>query len=214
MKYYSQYNQDSYLETNFFKGYKNGIFMDVGSHDGITINNTLYFEREHNWHGINIEPIKEVYDKLIVNRPSSININCAICNYEGTTDFVLNKGYPEMISGIKDYYNPKHFDRLKIHIQESGGSSEIVKVSTRTIESICKEHNIKNINYLSIDVEGAEFEVIKSINFDEVFIDIIGFENNYEEDSIPIIKYLNEKNYVMVHKGSDIFMINKNSKFY
>lgn len=214
MRFYSQYNQDSYLENNIFKGYKNGYFMDIGAHDGITINNTLYFEKENNWSGINVEPIKEVYDKLVVNRPSCININCAVCNYEGMTDFVLNKGYPEMISGIKDFYNIKHFDRLKRHIKESGGTSEIVKVCTRKIENICKENKITHINYLSIDVEGAEFEVIKSINFDETFIDVIDFENNYEEDSIHIIKYLEDKNYVILHKSSDIFMINKDSQFY
>ena len=44
-KYKSQYNQDSYLENQIFKGYKNGFYVDVGAHDGLTINNTLYFER-------------------------------------------------------------------------------------------------------------------------------------------------------------------------
>ena len=43
--FYSQYGQDKYLETNIFKGYKNGFYVDVGSHDGIIINNTLYFEK-------------------------------------------------------------------------------------------------------------------------------------------------------------------------
>jgi hypothetical protein len=42
--FYSQYGQDKYLETNIFKGYKNGFYVDVGAHDGIIINNTLYFE--------------------------------------------------------------------------------------------------------------------------------------------------------------------------
>ena len=39
----SQYSQDEFLENNVFKGFKNGVFMDIGAHDGITINNTLYF---------------------------------------------------------------------------------------------------------------------------------------------------------------------------
>ena len=76
------------------------------------------------------------------------------------------------------------------------------------------EHNISHINYLSIDVEGAEFEVIKSINFDKVFIDVIEFENNYDDTSIPIVQYLEDKHFVIIHKTLDIFMINKASKFY
>ena len=85
----SQYKQDRYLEENVFKGYKNGVFVDVGAHDGISINNTLYFEKYNNWSGINIEPIKSVYDKLLINRPNSKNINCAVCNSDGETDFFV-----------------------------------------------------------------------------------------------------------------------------
>ena len=64
--FHSQYGQDEYLEKTIFKGYKNGIFVDVGAHDGVSINNTLYFEKNHNWTGINIEPIKNIYDSQII----------------------------------------------------------------------------------------------------------------------------------------------------
>ena len=74
--FYSQHSQDEFLEKNVFKGYKNGFCVDVGAHDGLSINNTLYFEKYNNWKCINIEPIKKVYDRLVKNRPSSININC------------------------------------------------------------------------------------------------------------------------------------------
>ena len=50
--FYSQYKQDEYLENRFFKGYKNGIYVDVGAHDGVSLNNTLYFEKNNNWRGI------------------------------------------------------------------------------------------------------------------------------------------------------------------
>ena len=58
--YNSQDNQDKYLEETVFRGYKNGVFVDVGAHDGLSINNTLYFEKYNNWTGINIEPIKTI----------------------------------------------------------------------------------------------------------------------------------------------------------
>ena len=89
-----------------------------------------------------------------------------------------------------------------------------IKVETKKLETICDSHKIAHINYLSIDVEGGEFEVIKSINFDKVYIDVIGFENNYNNTSIPIIKYLEERNYVVIHNSLDIFMINTSSVFY
>lgn len=216
--FYSQDNQDKYLEENIFKGYKNGTFVDVGAHDGLTINNTLYFEKNNNWSGINIEPIKKVYDNLVLNRPNSININCAVCNNDGETDFLCNKGYTEMLSGIKDTFDRRHFVRLLSENVTMGSSTELIKVKTLKLETILDMYNILHINYLSIDVEGAEFEVIKSINFNKVFIDVIGFENNYEDTSIHIIEYLKNKNYVICenksqNKNIDIFMINKNSSF-
>ena len=51
-------------------------------------------------------------------------------------------------------------------------------IKTERLETILDKYNILNINYLSIDVEGSELNVVKSINFEKVFIDVIGFENN------------------------------------
>ena len=212
--FYSQYKQDEYLETHIFKGYKNGIFMDIGAHDGVSLNNTLYFEKYKNWSGYNIEPIQKVYDKLITNRPNSVNINCAVSNNDGTEEFICNTGYTEMLSGLKKTYDVRHFYRLENENKQMGSTTEVIRINTKKIETICNEYNIKNINYLSIDVEGGEFEVIKSINFDKVFIDVIEFENNYNDTSIPIIQFLEEKNYVLLNKSIDIFMIHKNSIFY
>ena len=213
----SQDNQDRYLETNVFKGYKNGFYVDVGAHDGITINNTLYFEKTNSWTGINIEPIKPVFDKLVTNRPNNINLNCAVCNNDGETEFLFNTGHTEMISGIRNTFDNRHLQRLHSENMQMGSTTKIIKVNTKKLETILDEHNVSHINYLSIDVEGAEFEVIKSIHFEKVFIDVIGFENNYDDVSVPIVTYLESKHFEVIpihHKCLDIFMIHKNSMFY
>ena len=212
--YYSQDKQDYFLENNVFKGYKSGIYVDVGAHDGVTINNTLYFHKNNKWNGINIEPMKSVYDKLLINRPNDKNINCAICNYDGKTEFICNNGYTEMISVIKETYDKRHYNRLDNENKLMNASSEIIMVDTKKLETIFDENNISHVHYLSIDVEGAEFEVIKSINFDKVFIDVIGFENNYNDTSVPIIEYLQSKKYFVINKSMDIFMIHERSIFY
>lgn len=211
--FYSQYKQDEYLETTIFKGYKNGFYVDVGAHDGVSLNNTLYFETNNNWHGINIEPIKGVFDTLVKNRPDDVNINCAVCNRDGEADFFLNEGYTEMLSGIIENYDARHLERLKNENMEKSATTQIVKVNTKRLETIFDEQGVSHINYLSIDVEGAEFDVIKSINFDKVFIDVIGFENNYTEVSKPIILYLEYKGFKVDKISTDIFMINRRSKF-
>jgi FkbM family methyltransferase len=209
----SQFGQDRYLETMVFKGYKKGFFVDVGAYDGIRINNTLYFEQNNQWTGINVEPLKDIFDKLCVNRPNSINLNYAICNNEGTAEFICNSGCTELLSGLKDNYDPRHITRLHHENTSIGGSSKLITVKTTKLETVFDTYNIKRVHYLSIDVEGAEFDVIKSINFDKVFIDVIGFENNYEDVSIPIINYLFSKGYIILLKSHDVFMINIKSEF-
>jgi FkbM family methyltransferase len=213
MTFYSQEKQDEYLETTIFKGFKNGFFMDVGAHDGVSLNNTFYFEKNNNWTGINIEPIKLVYNKLVENRPNCINLNLAVCNNDGEADFIRNSGYTEMLSGLKYKYNDKHKKRIISENSTTNSKSYIIKVNTKKIETITDEYNIKHINYLSIDVEGAEFDVIKSINFDKLYIDVIGFESNYEEESKEIILYLQSKGYNVIYQTIDIFMIHENSQF-
>lgn len=212
-KFYSQFEQDKFLEENIFKGYQDGFFVDVGAHDGITINNSLYFEKNNNWKGINIEPIKEVYDKLTMNRPKCINLNLAINDYEGESEFICNSGYTEMLSGLKEHFDPRHLNRLNSENIYYGGDTKIIRVPVKRLENIFAEYNISRVHYLSIDTEGAEFPVIKSIDFNKVFIDVIGFENNYEDASVNIIKYLEEKGYKILKKYTDIFMIHKDSRF-
>ena len=213
--FHSQYKQDEYLETAIFKGYKDGFYVDIGAHDGVSLNNTLYFEKNNNWRGINIEPIKAVFDRLVENRTTdrNININCAVCNRNGEADFYLNEGYTEMLSGIIENFDARHLERLMNENTEMSATTQIVKVNTKRLETIFDEHAVSHINYLSIDVEGAEFEVIKSIDFTKVFIDVIGFENNYTEVSRPIILYLEYNGFKVDRISTDIFMINRRSKF-
>ena len=213
MTFYSQCGQDSFLEQTIFKGFKNGIFVDIGAHDGKWINNTLYFEETHNWTGINIEPIPSVYNKLIINRPTCINLNCAVDETEGFSEFCMNIGYSEAISGLVYHYDERHKNRLNNECNIHGSTSNIITVKTERLDTILKTHNINHIHYLSVDVEGAEFAVLKSINYDDVFIDIIDFENNYNDTSVPIIDFLLDKGFILVKKYTDIFMIHNKSEF-
>ncbi len=216
MQYYSQrsHKQDEYLYKNFFYDTYDGFFVDVGAHDGIDISNSYFFEKNFNWKGINIEPIPYIYNKLKENRTNSINLNCAISNEEcDDVPFLLGIGYTEMLSGLVKSYDPRHLQRMDTENIYHNSRKEIIYVKTRTLESIFDEYNVKHINYLSIDTEGSEFDVIKSINFDKVFIDIIDFENNYLDVGEPIIEYLKNKDYKILKSGNEVFMIHKNSKF-
>lgn len=211
--YYAGNKIDEFLSTYIFKQHKNGYFVDVGANDGVTINNTLFFEKYYNWSGINVEPLDEPYNKLIINRPNSINLNLAIDNKDGETEFIYNTGYTEMISGLKKTYDPRHFNRLTNELHANGGTSTLKIVKTKTLKTIFRENCITHINYLSIDVEGGEKNVLESIDFNDVFIDVISFEDNFSDVTKGVIKFMEENNYIFVGRFGDIIMIHKNSKF-
>lgn len=204
--FYSQQGQDKYVASKFFPYLRYGVFVDVGAYDGETYSNSLHFEKK-GWTGICVEPLPKMFKKLHNNR-KCVCINAAIDTEEGEVEFISNSGYTEMLSGIKKYYPEKHHDRRIKEQSIMGGDTEIIKVPTVRLDTLFKQHGIKRIDYLSIDVEGGEYAVIKSIDFDNVDIHVIGFEDNYQEDSVAIIIYLINKGYIYDSRtGGDIFMV-------
>jgi len=214
IEYLGQLEQDKILDNNIFKKMENGVFVDVGAHDGLYISNTYIFEKYRNWTGICIEPLPKRYNDLLNNR-KSILINAAICEKNGECDFLEIEGYSEALSGIVDNYDPRHLNRVDNELKYYGGSNKIIKVPTYTLEYLFDKHNINKINYLSIDVEGSELNVLKGINFDKVFIDVIDVEDNFPDiTSKTITPFLENLGYnYKFNIKWDIIFIHKDSKF-
>jgi FkbM family methyltransferase len=213
--YYSQERQDEYLDKNIFKGYCKGVYVDVGAHDGRDLSNSLFFEESRQWSGILVEPKTDVFDKLKINRPNNRLFNCAVDSNVGWGMFINNTGYTEQISGLQKYMHHNHYSRLKNEIETFGGQSDLIKVRTMPLSILFDITGTKHVHYLSVDVEGAEMAVMKSIDFDAVHIDVIDFENNYWDTTLPVINYLKTHRYrVLNYHGLDIMMIHEESIFF
>ncbi len=212
--YFSQpsVGQDNYLNEHIFKGKKNGIFVDIGAHDGITHSNTYFFEKELHWTGICIEPLPIVFEKLKQNR-KSILVNGCIGLQSGESPFLMVEGYPEMLSGLQETYDPRHLDRLHAEIAQYGGSYTIALVKVYLLMDLLKLHEITHIDYLSIDTEGSEFAILKTIDFDRVTIDVLSIENNYKDEAIR--RFLSGYGFslVAVLGNQDEIYVNAHSSF-
>jgi FkbM family methyltransferase len=180
MKFYSQLQQDIILYEKYFKNINNGVFVEVGAHDGEEGSNTLFYEESLNWSGICIEPHPELYNKLIKKR-KCICVQSAVCMNEGEEIFIKLTGHPTAISGLERMYDNRHLQRIKNELDIPGSFKEIITVKTTKLQNILSNNNINEIHYLSIDVEGAEIEVVKSIDFNNTFIHVISIENNYPD---------------------------------
>lgn len=215
--YQSQWQQDQWLNENVFHNKKNGVFVDVGAHDGVDINNTYFYEKELEWTGICVEPIPNIYQKLRDNRSAKCVHGCAY-NKNGTVKFQWLDGYTEMLSGIEETYNSKHCDRVDRELKQHGGNRTLIEVPCYTLEKLLEDSNITHIDYLSIDTEGSEMQVLEGINFDRVKIDVIEVENNYPEELPMFNKFLNEKGFEMggrltgdvIYFNKDVFILNEN----
>ena len=198
--YLSQYGQDKFI-VEYFKFMKNGVFIDIGANDGKTLSNTYYLEKELSWNGIAVEPSPKVFKRLEKNR-NCILLNACISDNTGNAEFLELSGHTEMLSGLVDKYDSRHIKRIDDEIEEFSGDKNYIQVPCYKLEDVIKEEGLSKINYLNIDIEGGEFDVLKSIDFTNLDIDIIGIENNYKENNIK--NYLHQFGYNLIAiVGSD-----------
>lgn len=210
MNYISQLGQDRFVDEYFNKK-ECGFFVDIGASDGVEISNTFFLEKKRNWSGICVEPIKEKFDLLQKNR-NSINLNICISNFEGETEFTQIDGYANMLSGISDKYHKTHIERIQGEVNHYGGKINKININVKPLQKIFDEYNITKVDFCSIDTEGSELDIIKSIDFEKTEIEVFIIENNYKENEIE--KFLNEKGYSLFKKleWDDVFVKNKKPK--
>jgi FkbM family methyltransferase len=182
--YRSQSGQDKWVSENLLKGLHGGVFVDIGANDGVTLSNTLWLERHLEWTGLAVEPNPVVFARLKANR-SCTAINACVSGTTGRQVFQAVSGYGEMLSGLVDEYDPRHEDRILKEVHEKGGSVEQMEVDCYTLSDLLSTYGLESVDYLSIDVEGAELSILQSIDLRRFHIQVIGVENNYEDYRIP-----------------------------
>jgi len=196
-----------------FKDKYIGTYVDVGAQHPISNNNTyLLFKR--GWNGINIDLDRKNIDLFNLSRPNDINLNYAISDKEGETDFYF---YHES--------SPINTLNKKVKEYQKAKISEIKKINTFTLNNVFKKINFdKNIDYLNIDVEGYEDKVLSGFDINKYkpsvvsveYLDLkmkkLEFKNNNLDNLLNsnIYKYFNDNNYYFVNwLHSDLIFIHK-----
>ncbi len=179
---YSQLGQD--LEViKCYKYKSNGFFVDIGASDGIEISNTYLLESRFSWRGICCEPILSKFEKCVKNRKNSICYNEAVYNQSGleiSFDIANNDAH---FSGISE-----HIDCHKPFVDSN---STTIKVKTISLTDVLDNANAPLfIEYMSLDTEGSEFEILKNFNFEKYTFGLIDVEHNYIEPRRSEIKNL------------------------
>ena len=202
-KYTSQAGQDKMIKKNFFDGKKNGFFIEIGAYDGISGSNCYHFERFLNWDGIAIEPSNIQFEKLKKNRKCKV-LNNAISDEVKEVEFIeVTEGLTQM-SGINDSSFERNF---KIISNNQASKTDSIKLKTITFDEIVPKN--KDIDYLSIDIEGGEMNLLKSIDFKTNSIKVISVENNIPKEQ-NLKNFFEEINFTYLDRiGQDEIFYNR-----
>ena len=201
-KSYAMDGEDIAIQK-YVKHTNNGFYVDIGSHHPLQRSNT-YLLYQTGWHGINVDINDFTLDLFNHLRPDDINIQSAISDYNGDIDFYYQKNFSQL--------NTTDINWDKENFRNN---FQTKKIKCQTFNNLLDQTKYKNqkINFLNIDVEGAEMKVLKSLNFNKynpevICIEILGYRhlsNSEKESKIKsdeVYKFLLEKSYKKVWSGS------------
>ena len=180
-----------------FKDKKKGIYIDIGCHHPL-INNNTYILYKRGWNGINVDLDFSSIEMFNFFRPNDFNCKVALSNKKGESDlfFFHNRAPKNTLNKI----NGK-------------GAKLVKKIKTDTLDNIIKQSklSIKKIDFLTIDVEGNELNVLRGFDLNKyepkvIVLELINKKNNsFHEQEIKdiqkskIYKYMIKKNYKLAN---------------
>lgn len=177
-----------------FNEKKNGFFVDIGAAGGVIINNTLLLEKRYHWRGICIEANPEAFEELVTVRNATC-LCCCVDEKEGEVQFVQHGFLSGIVGDSTD-------------TQTAEGDHKVLKLRTRPLKAILDENKAPHtIDYLSIDVEGAEERILGNFPFSEYRFLCLTIERPK-----PMLRELLQKNgYLLVKEipGYDCFYVHE-----
>ena len=200
-KSYAMDGEDTAINV-FNKKTEKGFYVDIGAHHPIQRNNThLLFKK--GWEGINIDVNKFSIDLFNFLRPRDLNLQIAVSDKEGEISFFYQKKFSQLNTTDKEIAK----ENFQGNFQE-----KIVKC--QTIQNILdnSKHKNKKIDFLNIDVEGAEMKVLNTLNFEIydpslICVEILGYREMQSEQrekeikNDEIYKFLVNQGYKKVWSG-------------
>ena len=194
----SQLGQDlfAYIET---LDSKSNYFVEIGATNGKDLSNTFLLEKEFGWEGILLEPAKIWADDLINNRDCQIDFRAIYPTSNKTLDFIevkKTKNSTAALSHIKELGYKKN---LRNSIQ--------YEVETVSINDLLYHYKAPDvIDYLSIDIEGNEFNILKTLDLEKRRINVITVEHSFRKrDRKNIYNLLSKKGYVRKYSEISLF---------
>lgn len=168
--YRAQNGEDRWLEE-YFGGRRHGFFVDVGAYDGVDLSNSYHFE-QIGWSGVLVEPDPDRAANCIAQRPRSRTFCCAAVGSPLTTEIVFHRADAGVYSTTR--LNDDHAKR----VAGMGMALAEMRVPAMTLDSILEEVGAGKVDFVSIDVEGGEMDVLEGFDIRRWAPEIVVVESN------------------------------------
>jgi FkbM family methyltransferase len=183
---HAQFGEDRILERIFGR-HEHGYCVEVGAYDGLTGSATYLFEQK-GWQCLLVEPIPELADQIRRSRRCLV-ANCAASGQEGeatlyVADRVAQMSTMELTPGQEEW------------IHRVGGSVRVITVPTRTLDDLVDEAGFPRIDFMTIDVEGHEMDVLHGFSLERRRPRVVILEDNVGERNSEVARHMARHGYV------------------
>ncbi len=169
----SQLGQDLWvLERTGFK--RGGFFVEFGATDGVRLSNSYLLEQEFDWHGLCAEPNPRMFAQLVQNRRCVCSDACIAGRSGQTVEFVLAEEYGGM---VKDLDVDQHAAKRLAYLEDP--ANRVTLVSESLHDFLTRLGAPRDIDYISIDTEGSELEILQAFPFDRWNVRFMTIEHNF-----------------------------------
>lgn len=176
-----------------------GIFLELGACDGVMYSNTKMLQDHFGFTGVLIEPVPDLFEKLVQNRKGCKCYNYAVSDKtDSFVDFVGNNA----CSGIVDTINDgalKYVDNKVPY-----------KVANQSLAKLVEHSGFRHIDFMIVDVEGGELNVLRSMDWERtpVFVVIVEAHSGEHEANQKVREFLESKHFIFKERqrGNHVFV--------
>jgi FkbM family methyltransferase len=199
--YQAQHGEDRWLE-GLFPGKRDGVFVEVGAYDGVVLSNSYYFEGL-GWTGVLVEPDAAKAARCRASRPRSQIFECAAVGSETVQEisfYAVGDGQVYSTTNMTQ----EHRQRL----DQYGLSFTDTRVKAMTLDRILEAAKLSRIDFVTIDVEEGELEVLRGFDLARWRPEAVMVETNSRFRSSEIRRYFVERGYVFHYSivNNDIYV--------
>jgi FkbM family methyltransferase len=170
----------------------NGFFVEFGATNGVKNSNTWLLEKQFSWTGILAEPNPLWHSELMLNRDAFIETKCVSSNSGDFVTFIATNNTDPELSGLAEFSDADHFG-------EKRSRGERMELETISLDDLLDKYDAPPIiDYLSVDTEGSELEILTSYSFRHQFR-AISVENN-PKNEVAVDNLLLSKGYMRVFR--------------